>query len=99
MLRRCEICEAGSDSNVASGKLRRLLVGDRVVALCLPHAEAAEAFDATTIEQLRALFVEEGGRRSLLDRRSPLDRRVFPARPEGRRAGEGRRSGDEPSSN
>jgi hypothetical protein len=96
MHRRCEICEAGSDSSVVSGKLRRLLVGDRIVALCVRHAEAAEAFDATTIERLRALFVEEGGRRSLLDRRSPLDRRVFPARPEGRRGGEGRRAGEEP---
>ena len=96
MLRRCEICEAGGDSSVVTGKLRRLLVGERIVALCLRHAEAAEAFDATTIEQLRTLFVEDGGRRSLLDRRSPLDRRVFPARPEGRRAGDGRRAGEEP---
>lgn len=94
MLRRCEICEAGSDTAPA-GKLRRLLVGDRIVALCMRHAEAAEAFEATTIEQLRALFREDGGRRSLLDRRSPLDRRVFPARPEGRRGNAGRRVSDE----
>jgi hypothetical protein len=81
----------------AAGKLRRLLVGDRIVALCMRHAEAAEAFEAATIEQLRALFVEQGGRRSLLDRRSPLDRRVFPARPEGRRTAQGRRMSDERS--
>ncbi|MFZ5890968.1 MAG: hypothetical protein ACOY0T_07950 [Myxococcota bacterium] len=98
MLRRCEICEASGEVNAAPGKLRRLLVGDRIVALCMRHAEAAEAFDAATIEQLRALFTEEGGRRSLLDRRSPLDRRVFPARPEGRRGGAGRRTTDERSS-
>lgn len=97
MLRRCEICEAGSDTGAVAGKLRRLLVGDRIVALCMRHAEAAEAFEAATIDQLRALFVEPGGRRSLLDRRSPLDRRVFPARPEGRRAAAGRRTSDEPS--
>lgn len=97
MLRRCEICQARGEPAASTGKLRRLLVGQRVVALCMHHAEAAESFDASTIDQLRALFVEHDGRRSLLDRRSPLDRRIFPARPEGRRGAAGRRSTDEHS--
>lgn len=97
MLRRCEICEARGESSPSTGKLRRLLVGERIVALCMHHAEAAESFEASTLERLRVLFSEPGGRRSLLDRRSPLDRRVFPVRPEGRRGSGGRRSSDERS--
>ncbi|MGC4090313.1 MAG: hypothetical protein QM756_21030 [Polyangiaceae bacterium] len=92
MIRRCEVCQAQGEAG--TGKLRRLLIGERIVALCASHAAQAEATDADSIEQLRATFPEPNGRRSLVDRRSPLDRRVFPARPEGRRAQAGRRVGE-----
>jgi hypothetical protein len=77
------------------GKLRRILVDERVVALCNEHAAAALDHGVTTLSALRRLFPESDGRRSLVPRRSPLDRRVFPARPEGRRRSSGRRSGDD----
>jgi hypothetical protein len=47
-----------------------------------------------SLSELRRLFRESGGKRSLLERRQELDRRVFPARPEGRRRNGGRRSSD-----
>jgi hypothetical protein len=97
MQRRCEICEAsaaGSDKAPAEKKLRRVLFEERIVMLCDAHAERARSQDARTIEELRALFREVSGQRSLLSRRSPLDRRVFPARPEGRRGSGGRRVSD-----
>lgn len=62
--------------------------------LCDAHAERARSEDARTVAELRSLFTEAGGQRSLLGRRSPLDRRVFPARPEGRRGSGGRRVSD-----
>jgi hypothetical protein len=97
MLRRCEICEASSASPTKTPpqkKLRRVLFEERIVMLCDAHAERARAEDARTIEELRTLFREPRGQRSLLSRRSPLDRRVFPARPEGRRGSGGRRVSD-----
>lgn len=98
MVRHCEVCAARGSTRPASGgaraRLRRILVEDRVVALCDAHAERALATGVTSIADLRRLFVESSGRRSLLARRSPLDRRVFPARPEGRRRADGRRSSD-----
>jgi hypothetical protein len=45
-------------------------------------------------KELRQVFHERKGQRSLIDRRQELDRRVFPARPEGRRYGGGRRAND-----
>jgi hypothetical protein len=96
MQRRCEICESspGASAREPAKKLRRVLFEERIVVLCDAHAERARVQDARTIDELRALFREAGGKRSLLSRRSPLDRRVFPARPEGRRASGGRRVGD-----
>ena len=75
-------------------KLRRILIEDRVVALCEPHAVQVRAAAPSTVAELRGLFLERGGKRALIERRAPLDRRIFPARPEGRRARAGRRSGD-----
>jgi hypothetical protein len=97
MQRRCEICQASSASSArktAAQKLRRVLFEDRIVLLCDAHAERARGADTQSVAELRALFREPKGQRSLLSRRSPLDRRVFPARPEGRRGGGGRRASD-----
>jgi hypothetical protein len=69
-------------------------VEDRNVALCDEHAATLRLSGESTLEALRKLFVEPGGKRSLVPRRAPLDRRVFPPRPEGRRKSDGRRRGD-----
>ncbi|HET9958963.1 MAG TPA: hypothetical protein VFQ61_30945 [Polyangiaceae bacterium] len=92
MPRMCEICAVlqAPPSAGARPKLRRKLFGERLVVLCAEHAERVDSTAVSTLEELRALFLEEGGRRSLLDRRAPLDRRAFPPRPEGRRK-QGRR--------
>jgi hypothetical protein len=99
MVRHCEICAAlapnPSAATAARSKLRRLLVEDRVVALCDRHANAAIESGVTSLAALRRLFPECSGKRSLVARRSPLDRRVFPARPEGRRRSLGRRASDQ----
>jgi hypothetical protein len=89
MARNCEICAARSlfEGRGAPRKQRlvRLVVYERIIALCEHHAALAK--EARTVEDLRGAFSEaSGGRRSLVDRRSPLDRRLFPPRPEGRRA-------------
>jgi hypothetical protein len=98
MASRCEVCSSlvamGGEPELGSGVIRRVLVEDRVVALCDVHAEAVLGSGVETIAALRALFIESGGTRSLVPRRAPLDRRVFPPRPEGRRLGTGRREGE-----
>jgi len=86
--------DAGGEAEAVSGRLRRMLVGERIIALCEPHFARASDARAPSLEALRASFVEDAGRRSLLSRRAPLDRRVFPARPEGRRRSTGRRATD-----
>lgn len=88
MSRKCEVCDT------AKGRTRRVLVEDRIVALCEEHAATVQMSGVNTIEALRGLFAEPDGQRSRVERRSPLDRRIFPARPEGRRRGDGRRTGD-----
>jgi hypothetical protein len=93
----CEVCS--SPDNPMSlprgpSRLRRVLVGGRIVALCETHAAILRSIGASTLAELRSLFPEGGGRRSLVGQRAPLDRRVFPARPEGRRRGDGRRARD-----
>jgi hypothetical protein len=87
MSRACEVCSSKL-------RIRRVLVQDRVVALCDEHAAEVRVSGASTLEALCALFPETGGQRSRIDRRSPLDRRVFPPRPEGRRRSAGRRAHD-----
>jgi hypothetical protein len=100
MLRPCEVCtglhKVGviTDAESKKTRIRRVLVGDRIVALCDAHAEQLKESRAGASDELRAFFMEPGGRRSLVGRRSPLDRRVFPARPEGRRRSDGRRRDD-----
>ncbi|HVU02745.1 MAG TPA: hypothetical protein VHE30_13380 [Polyangiaceae bacterium] len=92
----CEVCRERRTQRKASprgGKLRRLLVGERIFLVCDEHAERIRKAGPETPEALRALFPEGSGRRSLVARRATLDRRMFPARPEGRRT-KGRRAGD-----
>ena len=78
-----------------SAKLRRMLIDDRIVALCERHAAKVRAHAPASIAELCRLFPEPAGKRSLIGRRAPIDRRIFPARPEGRRASLGRRAGDD----
>src|SRR4051794_3377890 len=98
MTRKCELCATLKTRLSAAEheppKLRRVLVEDRVIALCAVHAEKVKQQAPATLSALREAFTERRGQRSLLERRAALDRRAFPARPEGRRASSGRRAGD-----
>jgi hypothetical protein len=98
MARSCEVCahlaKAPPAGRKPTPRLRRVAVEGRIVALCDAHAAAVTDANAESLEVLRALFREDAGQRSLVDRRSPLDRRLFPPRPEGRRATSGRRRED-----
>jgi hypothetical protein len=100
MQRPCEVCSGLQkigvidEDHAARPKIRRVLIGDRIVALCDAHANQVKASHAPDTRALRAMFMEPGGERSLIGRRSPLDRRIFPARPEGRRRSDGRRRED-----
>ncbi len=85
----CEVCSTLGWPQKGPGK--RVLVGERLVTLCASHARVLPSLPKAGISELRSLFKEKRGKRSLLDRRQELDRRVFPARPEGRRRGEERR--------
>jgi hypothetical protein len=87
----CEVCEA---LGRAPAKGKRILVGDRLVTLCPTHARVLASLPVAGVEELRTLFRESGGKRSLVERRQALDRRVFPVRPEGRRRNAGRRGPD-----
>ena len=98
MTRKCELC-ATLEPRVSAGphrpaKLRRVLVEDRMLALCEAHAQQVKQRAPATVAALREAFPERRGQRSLLERRAALDRRAFPARPEGRRASSGRRASD-----
>lgn len=89
----CVVCR-GLDRSIkdATGKrLFKLNVEDRLVTVCAEHRQAIKNSTPVSWHELRALFREENGRRSLIGRRAELDRRMFPARPEGRRRAERRR--------
>jgi hypothetical protein len=95
MARQCEICSTlPTVATKPRRRLSRLIVGERVVSLCEEHGAHVTARRPMTLSELRSLFIEPDGRRSLLERRQPDDRRAFPARPEGRRRGAGRRAQD-----
>jgi hypothetical protein len=83
----CEVCGQ-------SGRVVRLSFGSRTIALCSTDAERAKGSGAATLDDLRRVFREAGGRRALLPRRAPEERRLFPPRPEGRRHDDGRRGSD-----
>lgn len=85
--RSCEVCGGTAGAHGID-------FGTRLVVLCAEHARRAEQAGAATPEALRALFIEEQGRRALIGRRAPGERRLFPPRPEGRRSTTGRRSTD-----
>jgi hypothetical protein len=87
----CEVCET---LGRARTKGKRVLVGERLVALCAAHERVLSSLPVVSVSELRTLFRENGGKRSLVERRQELDRRVFPARPEGRRRSSGRRDRD-----
>jgi hypothetical protein len=89
--RSCEVCgeSAGALSSLDDGGTRRIV-------LCQAHAERAAIAGATSAEAVRALFIEDAGRRALVSRRAEDERRVFPPRPEGRRIARGRRDADQP---
>jgi hypothetical protein len=86
---------AASEHGPKPVKLRRILIEDRIVALCERHAAKVREHAPRSMTELRRLFREPRGKRSLVGRRAPVDRRLFPARPEGRRASTGRRAGDD----
>ena len=94
----CEVCEGlphgAPSASVAPKAFSHLLIGDRLFSLCSFHAEFVRSEEPASVEELRRLFPEKDGKRSIVARRAPFDRRVFPARPEGRRRGQGRRLGD-----
>ncbi len=97
MPRRCEICESLEKFTAIPAPerpVKRLLLDERIVALCDEHAAEARAAGAEELAHLRTHFQEPEGERSLIERRSPVERRVFPPRPEGRRHDQGRRSVD-----
>jgi hypothetical protein len=88
----CEVCEALGGART---KARRVLVGERLVGLCPAHARVLASLPVAGVDELRTLFRESRGKRSLIERRQAFDRRVFPVRPEGRRRTSGRRQRDD----
>ena len=100
----CEICGAYSRESAPTARttcarqratpLTRVLIEDRVVALCESHLAEVEQAGIERLSDLFVLFKDQSGQRGAPERRSPLDRRVFPPRPEGRRYGGGRRIDD-----
>jgi hypothetical protein len=89
----CEVC-ATLGRSPSTKRVRRVLVGERLVHLCDSHARVLEGITPASVAELRQVFRENRGKRSLVERRQALDRRVFPARPEGRRRNSGRRASD-----
>jgi hypothetical protein len=100
MTRKCELCptvmtrHSAPEQKPKPARLRRVLVEDRLLALCERHAENVRSHAPATLSELHQRYAEQSGKRSMLERRAALDRRAFPARPEGRRASSGRRATD-----
>jgi hypothetical protein len=88
----CEVCATLGREKI---KGKRVLVGERLISLCPAHARVLASLPVAGVDELRTLFREGGGKRSLVERRQELDRRVFPVRPEGRRRSSGRRQRDD----
>src|SRR6185436_10074214 len=64
MSRPCEVCSGLEPLHPAGGRTRRLLIEQRIVALCDQHAAAYRSSGISTLAELRAMFVESSGRRS-----------------------------------
>lgn len=92
--------QQGASCEVCGGTGRGLVeihLEVRIVTLCRRHAARAREANVRTFSDLRRLFVESGGNRSLLPRRGEDPRRQLPPRPEGRRLkAYGRRKDDSP---
>jgi hypothetical protein len=89
---RCEVC--ATLGRAPTGRSKHVVVAERLVTLCQAHARVLASMPVAGVEELRQLFHEARGKRSLVERRQELDRRAFPPRPEGRRRNGGRRDGD-----
>ena len=95
---RCAVC--GNHEPAGAG-MSRVVIEGRALSLCRAHAATVVAEMPETFDEMRALFIGDGGdravleeRRSPLTRRDPEDRRAFPPRLEGRRMSNGRRATD-----
>lgn len=95
MVRVCEVCESLSKSTgalVTSSKngTFRVVLNERVVTLCVEHADEAIAHGTRTLSDIRAHFMEPfPGQRSLVPRRAGDD-----SPPGGERRVRGRRATD-----
>ncbi len=95
MGRACEVCQSLSESTgalvtLAANGTFRVVVNERVVTLCLEHADEAIAHGTRTLAEIRAHFSEPfPGQRSLVPRRAGDDNP-----PGGERRTRGRRAGD-----
>jgi hypothetical protein len=94
MTRKCEVCTELGETGETEGRRHHLVIEQRLLTLCGPHARLVKAMGANSLAAVRALFREVTGRRSALPRRAELDRRAFPPRPEGRRLARGRRESE-----
>jgi hypothetical protein len=94
----CLVCAAQGRVRTQPHRVSRVTIEARSITLCRDHAAHVAIHMPETWEELRALFIAPGERRSLIPRRIDMDdRRVFPPRPEGRRRSSGRRTVDPPT--
>jgi hypothetical protein len=95
MVSECEVCSNLSKSTGAlvtsrQNKVFRVVVTERVLALCEEHAREVQDCQASTFDELRSRFLEPfPGQRSLIPRRArlraaqaPIDHRRSPGRRE-----------------
>lgn len=72
MQRRCEICSnflAPARLDASRPRVDAHVFESRPVWLCATHSHIVRALRAGTLDEVRSLFRENGGRRSLLARR------------------------------
>ena len=97
MARVCEVCQSLSRSTGAlvtsnNSGTYRVVVNERVVTLCLEHADEAIAHGTRTLSDIRAHFMEPfPGQRSLVPRRAGDENPPGG----GERRQRGRRAGDQ----
>jgi len=66
----CEVCSTLGWPQKGPGK--RVLVGERLVTLCASHARVLPSLPTAGVSELRGVFKEKRGKRSLIDRRQGL---------------------------